>query len=197
MIDYKDVIQRDGCLDPAVLNANRFMAHGILFDNVSGEACIGDARNMAYMGVYLLMTPTQFLCVVPQDHIRSADYMSNLEGPMGSPYLDIRYPEDEDEKPVVRAHEGRSRMTAILRKHGDVTVPVCLFLCMNNHGLRAKEIEPNWIDLISQGVYREREDGRPTKFIHGPIFEQAVYYGAGNKLRQFDYRPEQALALTM
>lgn len=192
MNEFMEALQDDGSLDPAILHAKRFSAHGIRFDNVYGEQCIGDAQNMAYMGVYVLMLPSQFLAVVPQDHIRSIDYMAGIEGPYGSPYLEISYPEDEDDVPFVREHEGRSRMSAILQKHGDVPVPVCLFLRMNRYLFRAREVEPEWIEKIARGVMREKEEGRPPLLVPGPVIEQAVYYGAGQELHRYDFRSERA-----
>jgi hypothetical protein len=84
-------------------------------------------------------------------------------------------------------HEGRSRMSAILRKHGDVPVPVCLFFNMEGYALRAREIEPEWIEWVARGVIRERR-GTPPEWVPGSFFEQLVYMEKGSRVRHFDYR---------
>ncbi len=187
MTEFIDVVTPDGLLLPDVLDARRFTANGIRFDNVDGEQCIADARNIAYLGTMALVRPSRFLAVTPPDNIMSTEYMMATEIPYGSPFLEIRIPPEEDDVPYIREHEGRSRMSAILRKHGDVPVPVCLFFNMEGYALRAKEIEPEWIERVTGGVIRERR-GTPPEWVPGAFFEQLVYMEKGKRIRHFDYR---------
>jgi hypothetical protein len=187
MGEFIDVIGPDGLLDPEILHARRFIANGVKFDNDEGEQCVGDARNIAYLGMMALMRPSTFLAVTPPDHIRSIDYMAATERPFGSPYLEVRIPIGDDDVPSIREHEGRSRMSAILRKHGDVLVPICMFFNMDRYPLRAREIEPDWIERVSAGVIRERRGSEP-EFVSGPIMEQVIYLHRGREPKLFDFR---------
>lgn len=189
MTDFIDVLTPDGLLLPDVLQARRFSASGVRFDNVDGEQCIAHSRNIAYLGTMALVRPSRFLAVTPPGHIMSTEYMMTTEIPYGSPFLEVRIPPEEDDTPYIREHEGRSRMSAILRKHGDVPVPVCLFFNMEGYALRAREIEPEWIERVAQGVIRERR-GTPPEWVSGSFFEQLVYMEKGKRPRHFDYRSQ-------
>lgn len=194
MSEFIDVVDADGNLTADVLKARRFTANGIRFDNRSGEACIGHALNIDYLGTIALVRPSRFLAVVPPDGIRSTDYMASLEAPFGSPYLEIKLSEDDDGLPGIREHEGRSRMSAILRKHGDVPVPICLFFSMNGYGLRAREIEPEWIEKVADGVMRENRGG-PLEWVPGPVFDQVIYLQNGTMPLLMSFRDEPSHAL--
>jgi hypothetical protein len=191
MNDFIDVLSPDGLLLPEVLEARQFIANGIRFDNDDGEQCIAHARNIAYLGTMALVRPSRFLAITPLDHIMSTDYMMATENPFGSPFLEVRIPPEDDDVPYIREHEGRSRMSAILRKHGDVAVPVCLFFNMEGYALRAREIEPEWIEKVAGGVIRERR-GTPPEWVSGSFFEQLVYMERGRRVRHFDYRAQPA-----
>lgn len=196
MTEFMNALQEDGSIDPAILHTKRFSANGVKFDNIDGEQCIGDARNIAHTGVVILMRPSLFLAVVPKDHIRSIDYMASTPNAFGSPHLEVRFSEDGGIPPMVREHEGRSRMSAIIRHHGDVPVPVCLFLNIGGYTLRAREIEKEWIERIAAGVMEEdKEPAAVPTFVNGPIFEQAVYVGAGQELHQLDFRCDRLATL--
>jgi hypothetical protein len=189
MSSFIDVLTPDGLLLPAVLEARRFVANGVRFDNVDGEQCIAHSRNIAYRGTMALVRPSRFLAVTPPDNIFSTEYMMATENAFGSPFLEVRIPPEEDDVPYMWEHEGRSRMSAILRKHGDVPVPVCLFFNMEGYALRAREIEPEWIEWIARGVIRERR-GTPLEWVPGAFFEQLVYMEKGMQVRHFDYRSQ-------
>ncbi|MNU40326.1 hypothetical protein D3C71_290390 [compost metagenome] len=191
MTEFIDVLTPDGLLHPDVLKARRFVANGIRFDNVDGEQCIADSRNIAYLGMMALVRPSRFLAVTPPDHIMSTEYMMATEIPYGSPFLEVRIPPEEDDVPYIREHEGRSRMSAIMHKHGDVPVPVCVFFNMEGYALRAREIEPEWIERVAAGVIRERR-GTPPEWVPGSFFEQLVYMEKGRRARHFDYRSQPA-----
>jgi hypothetical protein len=192
MESFIDVLSPDGKLLPEVLDARRFVANGVRFDNVDGEQCIAHARNIAYLGMMALIRPSRFLAIVPPDNIHSIDYMASTDRPYGSPFVEIRVPPDEGHGvPYVSEHEGRSRMSAILRRHGDVPVPVCAFFNMEGYALRAREIEPEWIEMVAAGVIRERR-GTPPEWVPGAFFEQLVYMEKGKQVRHFDYRSQPA-----
>lgn len=178
MSNFIDVTDESGSLTADVLKARRFTANGIRYDNIEGEGCIGHALNIDYLGTMALVRPSMFLAMTPAGGIRSTDYIASLEAPFGTPYLEVSIFPDGDRLPAVREHEGRSRMSAILRKHGDVPVPICLFFSVNGYGLRAREIEADWIERAAEGVIRENRGG-PREWVPGPVFEQVIYFQHG------------------
>jgi hypothetical protein len=196
MVEMIDVIDADGNLDIRVLKARRFSANGINFDNEIGEGCVSDALNIAYLGTVALIRPSVFLSVTPPDFIRSTEYLMKLETAFGSPYLDVNIPPENDDVPAIRSHEGRSRMSAILKKWGDVPVPICLFFSMQGFTLRAREIERSWIEMASAGVIRERR-GAPPEWVKGPIFDQVAYLENGRDPRLLNFRERSKPRIAM
>jgi hypothetical protein len=67
---------------------------------------------------------------------------------------------------------------------------------MEGYALRAREIEPEWIEWVARGVIRERR-GTPPEWVPGSFFEQLVYMENGSRVRHFDYRarPDAEAAL--
>ncbi|NTF17370.1 hypothetical protein G6L37_02940 [Agrobacterium rubi] len=191
MHEYIDVIDASGNLTVDVLKAKRFVANGVRFDNIEGEGCISDALNVAYLGTVALMRPSRFLSVAPPDGIRSTNYMAAHERPFGSPYLEVRVPLEDDGLFSIREHEGRSRMSAIHRRHGDIPVPVCLFFNINGYALRAREIETQWIEKASDGLFRENLEG-PPEWVIGPIFDQVMFMHNGVEPRLLEFASENA-----
>ena len=187
MQDFIDVLDADGCLRTEILGTRRFMANGVRFDNLEGEQCYSDAANIAYLGMMALVRPSVFLSLVSPERIQSTDYMASTPNPYGSPYLEVRIPHDDSDVPVIREHEGRSRMSAILRNHGDLPMPICMFFSVNGYALRAREIEPEWIERVAAGVIRERRN-TPPEWVAGPVMEQVVYMRDGVEPHHMDFR---------
>lgn len=106
MTEFIDVLTSGGLLHPDVLNARRFSANGIRFDNVDGEQCIADSRNIAYLGMMALVLPSRFLAVTPPDNIMSTEYMMTTQIPYGSPFLEVRIPPEEDDVPCITTTRG-------------------------------------------------------------------------------------------
>lgn len=195
MTEFIDILDDHGFLTEDVLTARRYMANGICFDNETGIGCIGDARNIAYLGSVALIRPSRFLAVVPPEDIRSIAYMEAQILPIGTPHLEVSLPHDDVGLPRIREHEGRSRMSAILNKHGDVPVPICLFFSHDGFSLRAREIERHWVEKVSEGILREKRGGEP-EWVMGPIFDQIMFMENGTNPVSICFRePTMAAAM--
>lgn len=188
---------QDGSLDPALLERRRYTVRGIRFDNDIGEGAVPDARVIARTGAIVLMRPSVFLSLVPAEDIRSVDYLSQIDVPFGSPFIEFRIDEeDETVMPVVLQHEGRSRLTVVMDTVGDEPVPVFLFVKSGTWTCRARELESSWIERIAAGAVREKTRFSVPQIIDGPLFEQAIWMDEAGQMRdlRFGMRPESCLS---
>lgn len=183
-----DAIREDGTLDPEILFERRYEAGGFSFDNDAGEGAVGDARRIRHTGAVVLMRPSVFLSLVPEEDIRSVEYLAKAGGPFGSPFLDVRVDEDDESAvPIVGQHEGRSRMTVIGRSNGDEPVPVFLFMTVGGFTTRAYEFEESWIERIAAGAVREKTQYGTPEVVEGPLFEQAIWLDGEEQLRDLRF----------
>jgi len=117
-----------------------FTVNGITFDNKKGLGSTPNGADADYLGHTVMMKPSEFLALTPSKESHPSDEMMErfVTEPIGSPTLYVNV-NDSDIK--VDDHEGRSRMTAILEKKGDVPIPVNVLGTGNKD--RARYLELN------------------------------------------------------
>jgi hypothetical protein len=162
----------------------------VKIDNVDGSGAVPWNQNVEYMGLRVLMKPTNFLLLAGAlpfepypdivDHIRNG-------GAIGAPYLSIRYPHEwasGDFKKIafIQSHDGRNRMKAILKVEGDVFVETHLFFSTIRYEhdeetgekikkvgeVRARHLTPEIIEHLNYKLIRED----PKEIAFGPFFKQ-------------------------
>jgi hypothetical protein len=174
----------DDEINPQLLKRSRYDIVGLHFCNHDGLGSVPDVDNIGYMGVLVLMRPSQFLSLVPplDGFTKTVNYLkTGQEMLFGTPFLDINV--DEDTRTAqVKGHEGRSRMTFFRELTSDAPMPVALFVRDGNFTLRARHIEPWMLELIQSGVTSEQTEISRGDYKEGPLFEQAVYLEKGNRV---------------
>lgn len=147
-----------------------------IVDNEKGPGSTPNNTEIDYLGFKVQMKPSMFLKLAsPLQKEKSVDFFStrikNKEG-IGSPTLYVNVPDDwkkEEFKPGtvrVQSHEGRNRMTAIMKEEGDEPVEVHLFLRSDNVEWKAKNISTNVKNELKKGCTRENRE----EWIDGPLF---------------------------
>lgn len=142
-------------------------------DNQNGAGVTPNTIDIDYFGTRVLVKPSTFLALVtPLDNSnRSAGdlkkYMEN-GGKIASPFLTVSLPEgwtegDFSQYAVIKGHEGRNRMYALMDLDGDIPVEVHLFY---NGGIRSKNITEDMLRHLNQEVIPEGKKA-PVK---GPWF---------------------------
>ena len=158
-----------------------------MIDNQKGWGAVPDNQNVDYLGMRVLMGAGTFLRLVAPLSRQAAtsvdDIRRHLEGghTVGSPWLTIRIPpawEDGDfsEPARVISHEGRNRMWAIQELVGNQGVEVHVFFA---GGLRARHIQPEWINQINQQLIPQGG----TQPIEGAFFDTLIKEGAPGTLK--------------
>jgi hypothetical protein len=115
-----------------------------------------------YYGLRVLMRPSKFLALaLPLGNAKNPEVEQHVssDGNIASAFLSIKFPDSwlDNSPDFLRAarvigHEGRNRMTAWQKIHGDEPVEVHLFP-MN--GLRRRDITPEMIREIKRGLHNE------------------------------------------
>lgn len=150
-----------------------------LIDNDKGLGKTPLNQDVDYFGLKVCITPKQFLKLCPElEEPRSSlkniiiPYLEN-GGKIGSPFLKIKLPDSwipnkyysEPSNiyiPIIVGHEGRHRMTAILKIFGNIPIECHLFFA---HDVKRKHLNEFIINELNKEVYTE--DGR---LIKGPWF---------------------------
>jgi hypothetical protein len=145
----------------------------VRIDNQTGWGEVPDNRNVDYLGLRVKVKPSVFLRLSHslQDEV-SPDILSHIKsgGAIAAPFLDIRLPGawsdgDLSDDARVMNHEGRNRMTAILRMEGDEPIETHLFF---RGGLRNRDLTPEIIERLDQSIIGQRGDR-----IRGPWFARS------------------------
>lgn len=165
-----------------LLTGEKYEFGGVRFDNCEGLGAVPDCFNLHYMGALVAMTPRTFLKLAPPlDPSGVGWHDKHLEkgGGIGLPFLEMMLDPEDKAPPIVRKHEGRHRMSAIARRHGeDTAFPVALFLREGAYRLRARGIEMRQMERACAGARREGSG----EFVSGPLFRKALW-------SQFRYEP--------
>ncbi len=142
----------------------------VTIDNEKGWGSVPYNRNVDYLGLRVQMKPSIFLslaCKLGGEINDALRQHMKSGGAIGSPFLEIVLPEewmsgDLTKPAVVRGHEGRNRMTLLLRNEGDTPIEVHLFFPQ----YRRRHLTPEMIQELNTKLIPERMS-IPIK---GPFF---------------------------
>lgn len=146
-----------------------------IIDNEHGVGRVPDNQNIDYKGLRVHMEPSTFLRLTPpigdEDRESLGFLIDHLKkgGKIGAPFLDISIPYKEwDQGDLSRpakvvTHEGRHRMTAILKVFGDDPVEVHIFF---RHDIKARDITPGWREALRAVLVIEKT----SVPLQGPLF---------------------------
>lgn len=147
----------------------------VRIDNRDGWGSVPDNQNVAYKGLRVAVRPKQFLRMA--NELGTPYTASDIEkhigsgGTIGAPFLMVAIPQDWFEGDLsspaeIYGHEGRNRMTAILRSEGDEPVETHLFF---GGGVRNRDLTPEIIDRLNGDIVSER-----GSIVRGPWFSMQV-----------------------
>lgn len=190
-----NALNEDGLLSEAILNGEPFVANGIEFDNRLGLGAVPDVANIGYMGLVGTIKPSVFLELVPPlaGYRKTIDHLASYPSALGMPFLDISFTE-EGVPPLIKGHEGRSRMTYLKEHVSDQPFPVALFFFEHNYSLRHHKIEPWMVEALQRSVNSQKCSERPSRLVEGPFFEQIIYLDAFKRVARPN--PDLSQALT-
>jgi hypothetical protein len=157
-------------------------------DNKNGPGSTPNNQEIGYLGIVVKMKPSMFLKLAsPLGKETSVDFfrerIKNKDG-IGSPMLYIKVPDAWKEEDFtiddegtsrshsdvyVRSHEGRNRMTAIMKEEGDEPVEVHILLRSDHVEWKSKHISSTVKKELNKGCYREN---RRSEWIEGPLFRE-------------------------
>ncbi|MDW9481253.1 hypothetical protein GOB57_21650 [Sinorhizobium meliloti] len=180
-------------IDSEVLKCRSFAVGDLVFDNDRGVGAVPDLADIFWKGVLVGMTPRTFLSLTPSlaedERLKTHEFLRTNERPLGSPFLTVRVSTETGELGV-SGHEGRHRMFSIAKTFGmDFEVPVGLFLLEDNYLLKAREIEMAAIEKVAEGARREKS----RQFVHGPLFERAVWSHGTLGLDVSELKPQRTV----
>jgi len=139
-------------------------------DNKKGRGAVPDNQEVDYFGKRVMMKPSTFIKLASKlgkdPEPEMIDYIKK-GGAIGSPFLVIHVPRDDDEdndKITVSAHEGRNRMLAIMKAEGDAPVETHLFFSGKYN--RARHLEPEFLTAIQSELISQ-----DNQLIKGPLWE--------------------------
>lgn len=144
-------------------------------DNKQGWGAVPDNQNVDYKGLRVRVKPSMFLKLAHElvTPFSAGDIEKHIsaDGAIGAPFLVIAIPQDWFEGDLtlpaeIYGHEGRNRMTAILRAEGDIPVETHLFF---GGGVRNRDLKPDIIDRLNKSVISQR-----GVVVKGPWFNTAV-----------------------
>lgn len=150
-------------------------------DNVRGLGAVGASSNIDYLGLRVLVKPSVFLKLATPHPDPRSDYIEQhiaAGEPIGAPFLDIYIPDEwfsqettynnvvegDLSKPArIIGHEGRHRMTAVLKIYGDEPVETHILL----NGLRRRHLTDRMIARLNESIVSQTR-----KLVRGPWFTQ-------------------------
>lgn len=146
----------------------------ISYDQKHGLGNVPHNQEVGYRGLVCLMTPRQFLGLLPpwvetsDDDTRSANIGVKLKGgaAIGSPFLVVDFRGSKSVRVV--AHEGRHRSRAITDLYGNIPMLVHIFSAQ----LPAKHLPIERIELFRQKAKPEGQD----RVKNGPWFEPRIWF---------------------
>ncbi len=144
----------------------------VIIDNKNGRGVVPNNQDVDYFGMRVNMKPSTFIKLASKlgrdPEPEMIDYIKQ-GGAIGSPFLVINVPwdEDDDSKLQVRGHEGRNRMLAILKAEGDAPVETHLFFSGKFN--RARHLEPEFMDAIKKELISQDD-----QLVSGPLWEAGV-----------------------
>ncbi len=121
-----------------------------------------NSMDIDYFGLRVQMRPSTFLKLAlplgPAETNPEVEKYMQTGGKIAYPFLDIKIPQEWDDgdfsKPAqVVGHEGRNRMSAWIKMHGDDPIQVNL---LPRGGLRRRDFTPEWIQELSKGLIGQR-----------------------------------------
>lgn len=148
------------------------MTDQIIDNSWDGLGTTGYNMNVDYQGLRVLMSPKVFLSLAaPTNFLGSIEYIENYlrsGGKIGSPFLLIHMPDqwehdDFSTKAKIVGHEGRNRMSAVLKVYGNVLIETHLFII----GYRRRHITKNIINQLNNSIISEKSN----KLVYGPFFD--------------------------
>lgn len=142
----------------------------ILINNKDGWGAVPNNQEIDYRGIRVAMQPTMFFklaAALDSDHKPEIEKHISSGGAIGAPFLEIDVPDEwlkgDFSKPArTIGHEGRNRMTSILKLEGDNPIEVHIFPV----GLRSRHLTPEIIQHINNFVCAEKS----TRIVQGPYF---------------------------
>ena len=161
-------------IDPDIA-ALEEMLDEVKIDNDHGAGAVPLNRNVDYLGLRVAMTPKTFLQLsLPLDNDRhdreSIKYLASIKDNkgFGAPFLDISIPDawfdgDFSRPAAVKNHDGRHRMTAVLKTEGDIPVETHL---IPRGGLRNRDLTPKIIQHLQRGMMAQT-----GQYLSGPLFD--------------------------
>jgi hypothetical protein len=143
----------------------------VTIDNRKGAGAVPVNADVDYFGLRVAMRPSVFLkLAAPLSQPHSAELEQYIAGggAIGAPFLDVTVPPEWDDSDLsepgkITGHEGRNRMSAILKLEGDDPVETHVFV----RHYRRRNLTTDMIRRINSGVYAERT----TRLVSGPLFE--------------------------
>lgn len=131
-------------------------------------------------GFPVMMTPATFLGLVPElEHTETLAHIDDLtaEGePLQPPTLSVDFHPDNDldSYPAIVGHDGRHRMSALLRDgYADIEVPVVIASTTS-----VAELDGDHIITLRTAVWAQTDEAcEPRRLARGPHFGQAFLNG--------------------
>lgn len=158
-----------------ILDEDVYEIEGVAFGTRRGAGAVGDSSNVDYLGMVVMMKPSTFLALAapmvdkPKTPVGMFERMIRDGKPLGVPFLGIDLPQRRSSA-LVRQHESRTRMLAIMAVAGDVPVPVHVF---PNGGFRSRHLNDSTVDALRDGMRWETT----RKWVEGPLFGTALVAG--------------------
>jgi len=143
----------------------------VKIDNRDGAGAVPYNKDVDYFGMRVMMRPSTFLKLAAplgRSHDEKLEQYIAQGGAIGAPFFMIDIPEgwedgDFSQPAEVTGHEGRNRMSAVLKVEGDAPVEVHLFPRYK----RARNITSDWIKALNRGLIAEGSG----RVVAGPLFE--------------------------
>lgn len=151
-------------------------------DNINGLGAVGASGNIDYLGLRVWVKPSVFLKLAAPHPDPRSDYIEQhiaAGEPIGAPFLSVHIPQewfseesrydqviegDLSKPAMVAGHEGRHRMTAILKIYGDEPVETHILL----NGLRRRHMTDRMIERLNESIVSQTR-----KLVRGPWFVPA------------------------
>jgi putative chitinase len=146
----------------------------VTIDNREGAGAVPYNQDVDYFGLRVRMQPSTFLkLAAPLGGAHSAELEKYIAqgGAIGAPFLMVDIPEgwgdgDFTQTAEVTGHEGRNRVSAVLKLEGDDAIEMHVF----PRFLRRRHLTPEWIEALNRGLIAEHSG----RMVPGPLFDDAT-----------------------
>ena len=143
------------------------------YDQRNGIGAVPHNNDIKYIGFAMFMTPQMFLSLATERTYPDNFIIYEMDAghPIGSPFLDILF--DEDNRMVARvyAHEGRGRAAAVQKLYGDIPMLVHGFPHGHYGEMRARHIT---LEMLN-GFRREAVPEKSKIIREGPNCARQVW----------------------